>query len=104
VFVFELLPPATRYRSWFPGMTERIAVMNDAIAEMVAQVDRPNVRLFRTGELVTKYCDGDVDAATPDGFHYSPQLHREIGTQLAREIAEWADTQPHLRPAAPPQD
>jgi len=104
VFVFELLPPATRYRSWFPGMTERIAVMNDAIAEMVARIGLPNVRLFPTSELVTKYADGDVDAATPDGFHYSPQLHREIGAQLAREIAEWADTQPHLRPAAPTQD
>ena len=102
VFVFELLPPAIRYRSWFPGMTARIAVMNDAIADMVARVDLPNVRLFRTSELVTKYADGDVDAATPDGFHYSPQLHREIGAQLAREIAEWADSQPHLRmPPAP---
>ena len=97
VIVFELLPPATRYRSWFPGMTKRIDVMNAAIAQMVERVGKPNVRYFRTSEMVTKYADGDIDVATPDGFHYSPQLHREIGAELARIIAEWADTQPHLR-------
>lgn len=98
VFVFELLPPARRYQSWFPGMSARIAVMNDALAAMVGRVDRPNVRYFKVSEMVNKYADGDVDAATPDGFHYSPYLHRQIGAELAREIMEWADTQPHLRP------
>lgn len=97
VFVFELLPPAQRYRSWFPGMPRRIEVMNEALAEMVRSIDRPNVRFFRVGELVNKYADGDVGVATPDGFHYSVEMHRRIGVELAREIAEWADGQPHLR-------
>jgi hypothetical protein len=97
VYVFELLPPATRYRSWFPGMTARIGVMNEAISAMIARVDKPNVRLFKTSEMVTKYAGGDVDVATPDGFHYSVALHHEIGAQLARDIMDWADTQPHLR-------
>ena len=55
------------------------------------QQDVPGVR-----ELVDKYCDGDIDATTPDGFHYTPTFHRVIGTQLAEQIAEWSDTQPHL--------
>ena len=97
VIVFELLPPASRYRSWFPGMSRRIEVMNATLAAMVARIGKPNVRYFRVSELVTKYADGDLDVATPDGFHYSPALHREIGAELAREIADWADTQPHLR-------
>jgi hypothetical protein len=97
VVVFELLPPAARYRSWFPGMTRRIEVMNRELADMVVRVARPNVRFFRTGEVVTKYLDGDIDRATPDGFHYSPELHRHVGEQLAGEIMAWADTQPHLR-------
>jgi hypothetical protein len=96
VFCFELLPPATRYRSWFPGMEKRITVMNQAIADMIERVDRPNVRLFRTSELVEKYAGGDIDVATPDGFHYSHELHHEIGVELARRVMEWADTQPHL--------
>jgi hypothetical protein len=102
VILFELLPPAKRYQSWFPGMTERIPVMNKAIADLVERIGKPNVRVFPTSEMVVKYADGDIDIATPDGFHYSPHLHRMIGQELAREIAEWADSQPHLQPPAPP--
>jgi hypothetical protein len=96
VFVFELQPPAKRYRSWFPGMARRIEVMNVALEDMVRRIDLPNVRYFRTTPLVEKYADGDIDVATPDGFHYTPALHREIGEHLAREIAAWSETQPHL--------
>ena len=96
VIVFELLPPAHRYRSWFPGMAARIDVMNRALSDMVTRVDKPNVRYFPVEPLVDKYCDGDIEVATPDGFHYTPAFHRVIGTQLADLIAEWSDTQPHL--------
>ena len=96
VFLFELIHPAKRYQTWFPGMAARIDVMNEAIADLVRRIDKPNVRYFKVGELVEKYADGDLEVATPDGFHYSPHLHRMIGEHLAREIAEWADTQPLL--------
>ncbi|MCW2767681.1 MAG: hypothetical protein JWO11_3640 [Nocardioides sp.] len=96
VILFELLPPSERYRSWFPGMAARMEVMNAAIADLVTRVDLPNVRYFRVSELVDKYADGDPEVATPDGFHYSPMLHREIGVALAQQIEEWAVTQSHL--------
>jgi hypothetical protein len=96
VYVFELLPPAKRYHSWFPGMAARIEVMNRAIADMVARVDSPNVQLFKVSELVEEHCGGDIGVATPDGFHYTHELHHEIGAELARRIAAWAETQPHL--------
>ncbi len=95
--MFELLPTATRYRSWFPGMPERIAVMNQTLEAMVRDIDKPNVRYFRVSELVRKYADDDIDTATPDGFHYSVELHRRVGEALAREIDDWAQTQAHLR-------
>lgn len=101
VLLFELLPPAQRYQSWFPGMAERIGVMNDAIADMVHRVDLPNVQYVRISDFVDKYADGSQEIATPDGFHYSPELHREIGIALAQQIEEWADTQPHLSLRAP---
>lgn len=97
VFVFDLLPPAKRYQSWFPGMAARIAVMNEALQGVVDRAGKPNVRLFKVSELVGKYLDGDIDAATPDGFHYSPYVHRLVGEALAQEIMQWADTQPHLQ-------
>jgi hypothetical protein len=97
VLLWQYNPPATRYRTWFPGMARRIEVMNRAIADMVDRVDLPNVRVFDAARLVDEYSDGDLDVATPDGFHYSPELHRKLGEDLAREVAEWADTQPHLQ-------
>ena len=96
VLLLELLPPAERYQSWFPGMAARVEVMNETIADMVRRVDLPNVRYVRIAEFVDKYAEGDQEIATPDGFHFSPVMHREIGTALAQQIADWADTQPHL--------
>ena len=46
--------------------------------------------------LIDKYADGDLDVAVPDGFHYTPEMHRVVGEHLAEQIAEWAQTQPHL--------
>jgi lysophospholipase L1-like esterase len=99
VYLFELPPPATRYRSWFPGMTARVGVMNQAIEGLVDRLGLSNVRYFRIGELLEEHTGGDLDVALPDGFHFSPSLHRRIGEELARDVAEWADTQEHLRPA-----
>ncbi|MDQ4054990.1 MAG: SGNH/GDSL hydrolase family protein [Actinomycetota bacterium] len=96
VLLLELLPPADRYQTWFPGMAARIAVMNEAISDMVRRIDLPNVRYVPIAELVDKYAEGNQDIATPDGFHFSPVMHREIGIALAQQIEEWADTQPHL--------
>lgn len=103
VFLFELLPPAKRYQSWFPGMAARIEVMNATIADLVTRLDNPNVRYKRIQPIVDEHAGGSQDAATPDGFHYSPQIHRAIGTELAEEIIEWADTQNHLRVADRPR-
>ena len=47
VFLMELTPPGPPYAKWFPGMAERIAVMNEALADVVRRVDMPNVRHFR---------------------------------------------------------
>jgi hypothetical protein len=101
VFLFELLPPAKRYQSWFPGMAARIEVMNVSIADLVTRLDKPNIRLVKISPIVEEHAGGDLNVATPDGFHYSPEIHRVIGTQLAEEIGVWADTQPHLRVPGP---
>lgn len=98
VIMFELLPPSSRrFQSWFPGMTRRIEVMNASIASMVERLGQDNVRYFRVSELVEKHAGGDLATAIPDGFHYSPQMHRHIGETLAAEIDAWARTQRHLR-------
>lgn len=96
VLVFELLPVAPKQTAWFPGMTPRIRVMNQLNAEAVERIGKPNVRFFRTSEVSTRMYGADQQAATPDGFHYTPELHGAIGAELAEQIAQWAETQSHL--------
>lgn len=99
VYVFEILPPAKRWQSWFPGMAERTVVMNAAIADLIDRIDKPNVRLFPMQDLVKRNFT-DIEEATPDGGHFSAELHRVIGEALSADILEWAATQPHLKPPA----
>src|SRR4051794_18043470 len=99
--LFELLPPAGRDQGWFPGLAARIEVMDRGLGGVVDRVGRDNVRIVPVRSIVEEQAGGDLDVATPDGFHYSPRIHREIGAHLAGQIAEWADTQPHLRLAGP---
>jgi hypothetical protein len=96
VLVLELLPPGSRYRSWFPGMTRRIEVMNRSLRQMVEGVGRDHVRYVRIGDLVDRHAAGDIDRAIPDGFHYSPEMHRHVGAHLAEAIDTWSRTQSHL--------
>ncbi|WP_235737220.1 SGNH/GDSL hydrolase family protein [Nocardioides alcanivorans] len=97
VFCLELLPPTERYQGWFPGMEARMRVMNQSIRAMVAQVGRSNVRYLEVRPFIDAVAGGDPEVATPDGFHYSPAMHRAVGEALAAEIKAWAETQPHLR-------
>lgn len=97
VLVMELLRPAARQSGWFPGMTGRVEFTNALMKQVVDGFDLPNVRWFATSEISEKFHGDDLQAATPDGFHLTPQLHRAVGAELARDIMEWGDTQPHLR-------
>lgn len=96
VHLVELLPPHERYVSWFPGMPRRIATMNAALEDLVRRFDDPEVRFVRVADLVDSVAGGDLAVAIPDGFHYSPAMHRAVGERIAASIEEWADGQPHL--------
>lgn len=96
VYVFQLVPAATRFAPWFPGMGRRVDYVNERLEAAIKQLDNPDVRFFRVQNLVDEFCDGDIDAAMPDGFHFSTDMHRHIGEALARDVAVWADEQPHL--------
>lgn len=100
VFVLELLPPSGNKHTWFPGMSERIAFMNEQIRQLVERREKSGVRFLEVSQISHKLVGDGLNAATPDGFHYSPELHREVGRELARAIEEWAQGQPHLTTAS----
>lgn len=100
VLVLEVVPPGRRWQSWFPGLVERTAFMNEQLEAAVRRVDLPNVKYVRTVPTLTAQLEPDEEP-TPDGGHYSARAHRVLGELLSREILEWAATQPHLQaPAA----
>lgn len=96
VLLPTLLRPTGKANSWFPGMGERIDVMNETVAAMVAKLDDPDVRIFDIPAVVAKTVPAGENP-TPDGFHYSAPLHRAIGQALGDEVLDWAATQPHLK-------
>ena len=102
VLVMEIVPPGWRWRSWMPGLPERTAFINAELESAVHRVDLPNVKFVRTVDVLAERLDPDEEA-TPDGGHYSARAHRIVGEWLSREILEWADTQTHLKVAAPPR-
>ncbi|MDP3892941.1 hypothetical protein [Nocardioides sp.] len=102
VLIMELLTPGIRQSAWFPGMAGRLEATNEAMRELVERLDQPHVRWFPTSEVARAMYGDDAQAPTPDGFHYTPELHHTIGVELAREIAAWADQQPHLAPEPAP--
>ena len=88
VLVMELTPPGPPFRNWFPGMAERMEVMNAALKEAVTRAQRPNVRYFPVNEVLAPLMA--VEEVVPDGGHYTPEAHRVIGAALAEEILAWA--------------
>lgn len=95
VLVMEQTPPGRRFLDWFPGIGERLEVMNGALAEMVNRIDKPNVRFFRLDTLVHQFAPfGEIN---PDGGHFTPQFHRAVGEALGAELLAWAATQEHLK-------
>jgi lysophospholipase L1-like esterase len=90
VIVPEIPPPGDRWRTWFPGIEQRIAMMNDALAAAVTRTDRDNVRLFPTSDVLAELTATGHDLV-PDGGHFTPQAHEVIGRALAVEIRDWCD-------------
>lgn len=96
VLVFELLPVAPRRVHWFPGMNPRIELWNRLAEDVVDAFGQDHIRYFRVLPLAQQLAGDDLNKATPDGYHYTPELHALVGTELARDIEKWADSQPHL--------
>lgn len=96
VVLFEFfVPPGKRGQEWFPGMGPRAAIVNREIRDLVASYDSGDVRLLRVPSLVEgRLAPGEEPA--PDGFHYSPKVHRWIGEALAGEVLDWLQGHPDL--------
>jgi hypothetical protein len=96
VLVMEVLPLAPSKDHWFPGMSRRIEMVNELNRRSIAALGDSDVRYVPVTPVVERVAGGDLDVATPDGYHYTPLMHREVGRALAAEILAWADGQAHF--------
>ncbi len=97
IMLFEFLPPGSRGRGWFPGMTERTGMMNEMLKRLVAEYANPEIMLVPIPDIAERTMPPGVEPNT-DGFHYTGALHRAIGEEIADEIRAWAKQYPRLAP------
>jgi hypothetical protein len=99
VLVPTLLRPGPPWQRWFPGAGARMATLNRTFADVVRQVDDPDVRTFPLADLVEEIIPEGYEP-TPDGGHFTPWVHHAIGVAMAQEILAWVRTQPRLAAGA----
>lgn len=97
IMVFEFLGPGARGRDWFPGMADRVEMMNAMLRDLVRSYDDPEVVLVPIPDIVARNVPPGVEPNT-DGFHYTADVHRFIGEEIADEIRTWAKQHPRLAP------
>jgi hypothetical protein len=94
VLIPDQVRPGPLWARPFPGMAARVDEMNRMLHELVDRINDPDVRMFSVNDVIAAMdVEGDP---TPDGGHFSPAVHREVGRALAGTIQQWAAEQPHL--------
>jgi hypothetical protein len=93
VLTLDIASAGEKWQTWFPGIGARIELLNDALAEAVARIGRPNVRIFSTAGALSELVSQGHDIR-PDGGHYTAAAHRALGAAVAAEILTWYSEQP----------
>ncbi len=70
------------------------------MVDLVQRRDDPNLRMFDTDAAAASLGYDEDEDLTPDGGHFTPELHRAVGEAMAAVILEWAALQPHLAATA----
>jgi hypothetical protein len=89
ILVMEILPLAPSKEHWFPGMNRRIAAMNECNRRAIRDLGDDEIQFVEISRIVDRMAGGDLERAIPDGFHYTPALHRAVGQELAGRIRSW---------------
>jgi len=91
VLVIDVNPPGPRLLYNLPGIDRRVEILNGVLHDVVgkAAAEDAGVRLVEGSALAAEM---GIDAAIPDGYHWSPDAHRRVAEMLAAEIVPWVET------------
>ena len=85
VLVVDLLRPGPPWANWMPGCPSRMAEFNRQAADAIARLGDPLVQIVPVTTIVPAVLGPDEEL-TPDGGHYTPEVHRIVGAALADDI------------------
>lgn len=88
VLVIDVNPPGDRLLYNLPGIDRRRDVFQDVIHEVLAKASANDdgVKLIEASKLTDEF---GIDAAIPDGYHWSPPAQRRVAELLAAQILPW---------------
>lgn len=85
VLVLDINAVGDLVEHFLPGMTERHAIFQQTISDVVASFDSDDVCLVECSRI----CEQLGPEALPDGQHMSPAAHAALGEALADEVLAW---------------
>jgi hypothetical protein len=85
VLVLDIDAPNDKLEHFMPGMKKRHAVYQELIERIVYEQLDDEVRLVKVSEITGPLGQD----AMPDGMHWTPQVHHQVGQVLAEEVLAW---------------
>jgi hypothetical protein len=91
VLVIDINPPGERLLYNLPGIDRRVEVLQSVLTDVVgkAAAEDDGVKLIEASALCDEF---GIDAAIPDGYHWSPPAQRRVAEMLAAEIIPWVQS------------
>ena len=89
VLVLDINPPGERIAYSLPGAGPRRDKYQELTLQVVAEArvnDPDGVKLIESSKIADEL---GMDAALPDGYHFSAKAHRRMAEMLAAEIEPW---------------
>jgi lysophospholipase L1-like esterase len=90
VLIIDINPPGPRLLYNLPGIDGRVEILNGVLHDVVgkAAAEDADVKLIEASALASEM---GIDAAIPDGYHWSPAAQRRVAELLAAEIVPWIE-------------
>ncbi|ASO20696.1 lysophospholipase L1-like esterase [Actinoalloteichus hoggarensis] len=89
VLIVDINEPGDRLEHFLPGSRGRVRTYRATLEKAVRQIGDPDVRLVPVSGVTRSL---GIEAALPDGIHFSNEAHARFGAELAEQVLAWLPT------------